>query len=187
MSDTPRPSPLPGIAAALRRERERAGLSISELARKAGIAKSTLSQLEAGTGNPSLESLWALAVGLEVPFSSLLDPPAATVTLIRAHEGVSARAEASAYEATLLAVCPPRVRRDLYRTRLDFGKPKISPPHSRGTVEHVVVICGRARLGPAGQETVLEPGDYLSYPADATHIYEALEANTVVVMAIEYA
>ena len=45
------------IAAALRRERHRSGLSLTEVARRAGIAKSTLSQLESGTGNPSIETV----------------------------------------------------------------------------------------------------------------------------------
>ena len=49
--------------AGLRRERERVGLSLSELAKRAGIAKSTLSQLESASGNPSVETLWALGVG----------------------------------------------------------------------------------------------------------------------------
>src|SRR5947207_1806494 len=48
-----RTDPKPVIARALRRERGRVGLSLTELARRAGIAKSTLSQLEAGNGNPS--------------------------------------------------------------------------------------------------------------------------------------
>ena len=46
-------TPIAVIAASLRRERERLGLSQSELAKRAGIAKSTLSQLEAAAGNPS--------------------------------------------------------------------------------------------------------------------------------------
>ena len=62
------------IAAALRRERDRAGLSLSELAKRAGIAKSTLSQLESGAGNPSVETLWALSVALDVPFARLIEP-----------------------------------------------------------------------------------------------------------------
>ena len=49
-------APLELIAASLRRERRRTGLSLTEVARRAGIAKSTLSQLESGTGNPSVES-----------------------------------------------------------------------------------------------------------------------------------
>src|ERR1051325_7158723 len=68
-------APLEVIAASLRRERRRTGLSLTEVARRAGIAKSTLSQLESGTGNPSVETLWAICVALDVPFSRLLDPP----------------------------------------------------------------------------------------------------------------
>ncbi|EPC4490693.1 helix-turn-helix domain-containing protein, partial [Serratia liquefaciens] len=38
-------TPIGLLSAAIRRERERLGLSVTELARRAGIAKSTLSQL----------------------------------------------------------------------------------------------------------------------------------------------
>ena len=58
-------------------------MSLSELARKAGIAKSTLSQLEAGSGNPSIETLWALCVALDIPFSRLIEEKRAAVTVIR--------------------------------------------------------------------------------------------------------
>ena len=64
--NTPAAPPLEIIAVSLRRERERAGLTLTELAKRAGIAKSTLSQLESGTGNPSVETLWALGVALGV-------------------------------------------------------------------------------------------------------------------------
>ena len=102
------------IAAALRRERERHGISLTELARRAGIAKSTLSQLEAGTGNPSVETLWALAVVLDVPFSRLVDPPAAPVQVVRAGEGLAIQSERAPFSGTLLAACPPGARRDLH-------------------------------------------------------------------------
>jgi DNA-binding XRE family transcriptional regulator len=46
--------PLATIAANLRREREHRGLSLSEAAKRAGVAKSTLSQLESAQGNPSV-------------------------------------------------------------------------------------------------------------------------------------
>uniref|UniRef100_UPI0013B3B296 helix-turn-helix domain-containing protein n=1 Tax=Nonomuraea lactucae TaxID=2249762 RepID=UPI0013B3B296 len=75
------------IAAAIRRERDRAGLSLSELAKRAGLAKSTLSQLEAGAGNPGVETLWAIAAALGVPFSRLVDPPRPAARVIRAGEG----------------------------------------------------------------------------------------------------
>ena len=61
--------PISVIAKSLTRERSRTGLSLAEVARRAGIAKSTLSQLESGNGNPSLETLWALCVALDIPFA----------------------------------------------------------------------------------------------------------------------
>mgnify|MGYP000276053884 CR=1 FL=1 len=61
--------PISVIAKSLVRERLRTGLSLAEIARRAGIAKSTLSQLESGNGNPSLETLWSLCVALDIPFA----------------------------------------------------------------------------------------------------------------------
>lgn len=58
-------TPIGILAVAVKRERGRIGISVSELAKRAGIAKSTLSQLESGSGNPSLETLWALAMALD--------------------------------------------------------------------------------------------------------------------------
>lgn len=68
--------PISLIARSLVRERSRTGLSLAEVARRAGIAKSTLSQLESGNGNPSLETLWSLCVALDIPFARLLEPQA---------------------------------------------------------------------------------------------------------------
>src|SRR5262244_3859332 len=163
--------PLVMIAAAIRRERERVGISLSELAKRAGIAKSTLSQLESGVGNPSVETLWALGVALGVPFSRLVDQPRPTVRVIRSGEGLVTYSERASYAATLLASCPPGARRDIYRIQVQPGEPRRSEPHMRGTTEHVVLSTGRALVGLVGQPVELEPGDYVSYPGDAPHIF----------------
>src|SRR4026208_2575561 len=110
----PRTEPLEPIAAPPRRERERHGISLAELARRAGVAKSTLSQLESGVGNPSVETLWALGVALGVPFSRLVDQPRPVVRVIRSGEGLVTYSERANYAATLLASCPPGARRDIY-------------------------------------------------------------------------
>lgn len=141
-------SPQKLVAVALKRERTRAGLSLSEVARRADIAKSTLSQLESGLGNPSLETLWALGNALGVPFSQLVDSQAQTVQLIRAGEGPAIASANASYIATLLAPSPPNARRDLYRIVAEPGEPRISTPHARGTTEHVVIGTGRAEVGP---------------------------------------
>ncbi len=178
--------PIALIAASIRRERGRAGLSLTALARRAGIAKSTLSQLESGAGNPSVETLWALGVALGVPFSRLVDPPRPNVRVIRAGEGLVTYSERANYAATLLASCPPGARRDIYRIGAQPGEPRTSQPHMPGTTEHVVLSTGRALVGPAGEAAELGPGDYITYPGDVPHIFDAVEPDTAAVIVMEH-
>ena len=174
------------IAASIRRERERAGLSLSELAKRAGIAKSTLSQLESGLGNPSVETLWALGVALDVPFGRLVDPPRRRVEVIRAGEGPVTYSERADYTATVLTASPSNVRRDLFRITAEPGEPRRSDPHIPGSVEHFVLSTGRALVGPSDDPVELRPGDYITYPGDAPHIFQALEPGTTGVMIMEH-
>lgn len=187
MSDEPARSgaPLEAIASSLRRERTRAGLSLTEVARRAGIAKSTLSQLESGTGNPSVETLWALSVTLEVPFARLVEPQRPQVHVIRAGDGPTFRSEHADYVATLLASCPPNARRDLYVISAEPGSARESAPHMRSVVEHVVLMSGRALVGVAEEPVELTAGDYIAYPGDIPHVFEALTPGTRAVLVSE--
>ncbi|WP_428954132.1 helix-turn-helix domain-containing protein [Streptomyces sp. cg35] len=178
--------PLDRIAAALRRERTRAGLSLSELAKRAGIAKSTLSQLEAANGKPSVETLWALGVALDVPFSALVDPAAPAVQVIRAGQGPAVPSERADYAATLLSASPPGARRDIYHVAVEPGSVRESEPHMPGTVEHIVVGTGRLRAGPRDAPVELAPGDYLAYRGDLPHVCEALEPGTTCVLVMQH-
>lgn len=181
-----RTAPLDVIAASLRRERERHGISLAELARRANLAKSTLSQLESGVGNPSIETVWALAVALDVPFSMLVDPPQEPVQVIRAGEGNVLWSDHAPFAAVLLSACPPGARRDLHVMTAEPGGARDAHAHIRGTTEHVVVASGRWRTGPAGAEVELGPGDYARFPGDREHSYEALEPGSSAVLVMEH-
>lgn len=175
------------VAAAVRRERERSGLSLSELARRAGLSKSTLSQVEAAAGNPGVETIWALAAALDVSFATLIDPPEQQVQFVGVdEEPETVAAEGSPYLATLLSAAPNGSRRDLYRIRCEPGTPRRSDPHQAGTVEHVVLVRGRALVGPVTDPVELGVGDYLSYPASVAHTFEALRPGTTAVIVVEH-
>lgn len=174
------------IAHALRRERESAGLSVSELARRASVSKATVSQLESGSANPSVETLWAIATALGVPFSVFVDEPVhAPVTVVRADEIDTVTSAVAPYAASLLSASPPHARRDIYLIRAEPGASRDSAPHSRGTTEFVVLISGVALVGPAGAPERLAPGDFITYPGDAAHVFEALEPGTAAVLVSE--
>ena len=181
MADSDRP-PAAIVAEGLRRERQRAGITLTDLAHRAGIGKSTLSELESGAGNPSLETLWALAGALGIAVSRLLEPPKVWVNLIRAGEGPTLRTAASDYSATLLSTSPPGGRRDIYHITAEPGEGRQSDPHLPGMIEHVILSSGRALIGPTATAQTLRPGDYISYPGDQPHIFRALTRGTTAVL-----
>src|SRR3954471_17652791 len=81
-------APNVALAANLRRLRIAARTSLSELARATGVGKATLSAIENGRGNPTVETLAALAAALGVPVVDLLAVAApAPVTVVRAGRG----------------------------------------------------------------------------------------------------
>ncbi|MDC0739647.1 XRE family transcriptional regulator [Cognatishimia sp. SS12] len=172
------------IARAIQRERQRADISLTALAQQAGLAKSTLSQLEAGKGNPSVETLWSIAAALGVPFSHLFEMPEPEVKLIRATEGVGVSSDHADFSTTLLDKCPAARRRDIYRAKVLRGEDRRANPHPAGTVEHVIVISGTVTVGPVDKPATLNTGDYYRYPADVAHQYvaECAEAQIVCIM-----
>ena len=173
------------IAKAIGRERERAGISLSALATKADIAKSTLSQLEAGKGNPSIETLWAIASALEVPFSFFFENTVASSQLIRAGEGDLLTSDSAEFCALLLDKCPPTNRRDIYRVTLTRGTVRQAKAHPQGMKEHAVVCQGSVRLGPVGASEDINAGDYFSYSADRPHAYEALSERATLLLVMD--
>jgi transcriptional regulator with XRE-family HTH domain len=174
------------IAGALRRERERTGISLAELARRAGVAKSTLSQLEAGTGNPSVETLWALGVALGVPISRLVEPPSPAVRVVRKGEGLRLEADQADFTGILLAAGSPHARRDIYIIELEPGAGRYAEAHTPGTVEHLIVAAGRVRTGPGDAAVEAGPGDYVAFAGDVHHQYEALEPGTWCLLVMEH-
>ena len=166
LDSTPRP-PDGGVGRRLRALREERGITLSALARAARIGKATLSGLENGTRNPTLETLYAVTAQLDVPLAAVLTDPEA------AHP--AAVVHGSAVEGGLVEVFDdPTVTYELYRLRLRPGRTQTSPAHQRGVTEHVTVFAGTLRAGPAGAACVAHAGEYLTWQSDVPHSYAAV-------------
>jgi transcriptional regulator with XRE-family HTH domain len=175
--------PAGAVAANLRRLRAARGLSTVELARRSGVARATLAQLEAGRGNPTLETLYALANTLGAGLGDVIAPPAApNVDVVRAGEGP--RVSGTAVRARLIARLSAGAL-DAYEMTLRPGRRQRSDPHPTGVVEHVLVHSGRVRVGPEGAPVELGPGDYARYAASVPHVYEALSPDVSATLLME--
>ncbi|MFG1921545.1 helix-turn-helix domain-containing protein [Cryptosporangium sp. NPDC048952] len=153
----------------IRALREERGISLSELARRAGIGKATLSGLETGVRNPTLETLYAVTGRLGVPLAAVLSPPAAGDPHVDAPV-----VRGAAVEATLLEVIEdPDATYELYRIRIRAGATQVSPAHPAGVTEHLTVFRGDVTAGPTEAPQQVGAGGYLRWNADTPHLYAA--------------
>ncbi|MFU8872256.1 helix-turn-helix domain-containing protein [Micromonospora sp. SL4-19] len=144
--------------------REERGMSLSTLARSAGVGKATLSGLENGTRNPTLETLYAVTARLGVPLTAVLSAPAAAPTV-----------SGAAVSATLLEVFTDTdATYELYRMRVVPGPGQLSPAHQPGVTEHVTVFAGVLRAGPVDAPLTAAAGGHLRWTSDVPHSYAAV-------------
>src|SRR5690606_42151907 len=104
---------------------------------------------------------------------------------MRGGQGPGVAADRSDHRATRLGAGAATARRDVYRITAEPGRARVSRPHTPGVVEHILLAAGRALAGPSGEPVELGPGDYISYPGDAGHVFEALEPGTWATLIVE--
>ncbi|HYB29525.1 MAG TPA: XRE family transcriptional regulator [Solirubrobacteraceae bacterium] len=146
--------------AALRRSQ---GLSAGELARRAGIGKATLSEIESGRRNATLETLHALTRAL----GTSLGTPLADVT-DGAVAGHSVHARLAARHTD------PNGVTELYRVRIHAGSTPHDAAHAPGLLKTAIVFRGTLLVVAAGTERRLEAGDTEQWAAEAPETYTAL-------------
>ncbi|WP_406376575.1 helix-turn-helix domain-containing protein [Streptomyces sp. NBC_00647] len=160
----------------LRELREAQGLTLSELARRSSIGKGTLSELESGRRNPTLETLYAVTTAIKVPLSAALSdlPSPAQISGDAVDAVLIERFEAEDSVA------------ETYRVRIRAGTRQESAPHATGTSEHVIVLAGTARVGALDAPVLIGPGMHGSWAADATHLYEAPSGDVEALLVVRY-
>jgi transcriptional regulator with XRE-family HTH domain len=162
------------VARNVRRFRRERAMSMGELARRSGLSKQTLSKIEQGSGNPTVETLALLGAALDLPARRLFTEWGTPVYVQRHDEGswtdVAERSErvldetyGSGYVRTLTL-----------RLERAGAEPHVSDPHSAGTLHHLLIITGRVRAGPVDEPVELTAGDFVRFPGDTPHLLSCL-------------
>lgn len=145
--------------ARIRALRASRGMSLSALAAAAGIGKATLSELEAGRRNPTLDTLYAVAGPLGVPLVALV-----------ADEVDEVGDEALTSHRLHVTVEDGRTT-EVYLIRVRPGASRSSPAHAAGVREQLVVLSGQGTLEVDGDVVPLAVGTHHSWSADRPHAY----------------
>jgi len=160
------------LAANLRRLRIARHLSLSELARVTRMSKATLSSIENGRANPTVETLAGLAGALRISIVELLaEMPLAEVRVVRATQG---RLEArDGIPQRLIDAIAGDGAFELAELTLAARESREAEPKAGGSRVSVYVLQGKLIAGPVERSTELGTGDYVAFPADVPYIYQA--------------
>ena len=153
----------------LRRLRERLGLSQRALARQAGVANATISQIESGKLNPTVSMLKKVLDGVPISLSEFFADPE------EQPEQVFYR-EDELTEITEGGVSYRQVGASLAHRQIQLLKERYEP--GVGTGRHAlvhegeecgIIIAGRLEVIVDGRSMVLRPGDAYYFSSNRPH------------------
>ncbi|MDV7338189.1 XRE family transcriptional regulator [Terasakiella sp. A23] len=157
----------------LQKLRQQRDISLSQLASAAGIAKSNLSRIEQGSGNPTLDTIWRLAIQLKVPFSTLIAP-------------ISGPISDNDVEVRLIDHGTDNPEVDVYWMSCAPNTIRQAEGHSPGTIESITMISGELEVGALENIRTLRAGESHSFAADQPHIYRAGDGWATLMLTIVY-
>ncbi|EOY1371253.1 DNA-binding transcriptional regulator SutR, partial [Shigella sonnei] len=127
------------LSTTLKQLRQQRGWSLSRLAEATGVSKAMLGQIERNESSPTVATLWKIATGLNVPFSTFISPPQSAMPSVY-------DPQQQAMVITSLFPYDPQLCFEHFSIQMASGAISESTPHEKGVIEHVVVIDGQLDL-----------------------------------------
>lgn len=162
----------------VRRIRIERQLSLGALARQAGLAKQTLANLEGGRGNPTVETLLAVARALGVGVGWLVTDWSGPALVRRGSEAEWAP-DAGGRRRRLDQIHGTGL---VTTALLELtGARDIRPGLPSGALHHAYVVSGSALAGVVDDLHSLSDGDFIRFAADVPHVLRAAGRGRAVV------
>lgn len=151
--------------------RKNRGLTQAMLAQQAGTTRGSITLIESGQSNPTLEVLIKISQALQVSIDELTGAPKAECQHIPASEIPLDRRSRNG--VTLRKLLPDKIRAtEMDEFSLEVGAVLVGAPHVEGTKEYFTCIDGQITIGVLGQSYTLNKGDLLTFPGDKKHSYK---------------
>lgn len=158
----------------LKTVREQRGLSLEKAAKQTGVSKPMLGQIERGVSNPTVSTLWKIATGLGVSFSSFLQGNDDEVTLIKKRELEPIEEDSGRYLVYPLFSMENGKPFEMFSVELKPGCHYTSDAHPRGVEELIWVESGQFNLIVDEQSYTLSAQEAVRFKADRAHSYQNL-------------
>ncbi|MBK5252815.1 MAG: helix-turn-helix domain-containing protein [Peptostreptococcaceae bacterium] len=166
------------ISVNLKRIREEQRFSLDMVAKLSGVSKSMLGQIERGESNPTITTVWKIANGLKVSFTSLLDESMPDAVIVSKEEVNPLVADNGRYKLYPFFPYEDGRRFEVYKVEIEKSGYLSAEPHGVGTEEFVTVFQGEITIKVGEEEYNIEEGNAMRFKADRPHSYNNLGQKT---------
>jgi XRE family transcriptional regulator, regulator of sulfur utilization len=156
------------LAHNVRELRQARGFTQQQMAKLAGVPRATWSNLESGSGNPTLTVLHAVCSAFQVSLEEIVAEPRASArlypkgTLPQRLRGV----------VSVNSLLPDKIPgMQIERLELPVGSRMIGVPHTPGTREYLTCESGEIELVASGESFQMTAGDVVVFRGDQRHSY----------------
>ena len=167
--------------------REDRKLSLDRLSELTGVSKSMLRQIEMGKSSPTIATIWKIANGLKISFTSLLRKPVIEAEVKSFKVDKPLTAQSDHYRLFPLVPFEPEQSFETYFIEIDPDTIFSGEPHEGDTYEYVFVINGRLEINVDGKKFEINENEFLQFHANCPHEYKCLgEKMASAIMQISY-
>lgn len=153
------------IAATVKRYRCMRGWSLTRAAAATGVSKAMLGQIERGESSPTIATLWRIASGFRVSFSSLFEVEESAQQAPRLHTWQ----DSAGMQVEVLFPYDPLLGFEMLAIELAPGCVSESAPHAPNVIEHIVVVEGTMALRIDDEWQTVQAGHGVRFAADRQH------------------
>lgn len=172
------------ISSTLKAIRKESGWSLDKASQKTGVSKAMLGQIERGESSPTISTLWKIAAGFEVSFSSFVDDINSTNSKVVHRSGKTKEIHPSDNKIKVFSLFPfdKKLSFEAFIIELLPGCEHLSPPHQKGVIEHIIVSEGKMEVLVKGKWKLLKEKEGLKFNADQPHGYRNLNSSKAVIL-----
>lgn len=167
------------IAKNLKTIRKTRGMSLDSASAATGVSKAMLGQIERGESNPTVTTLWKIATGLQVSFSSLIREEPSEVVFVPMQDVDPVIENNGKYRVYSIFPFDPRKKFEIYIVELDPGCRHISDPHNDGIEEYITVMSGCLEMKMNSEAYLVNEGSSIHFAANRPHTYSNPGAEIV--------
>ncbi|WP_042349788.1 helix-turn-helix domain-containing protein [Bacillus massiliigorillae] len=166
------------LAKNLKALREEKKLSLEKVAELTGVSKTMIGQIERGESSPTITTIWKIANGLKISFSSLIQNPQPDTKVVMKSEIQVLSEDNGKYRVYPYFPFQDDKRFEIYSIEMDKDGYLSAEAHRDGTEEYITVFDGELTIIVNEIEYTIKNGDSIRFKADRPHSYRN-SGNTV--------